>query len=58
MLTLNSRILVTFLAKIAESNQVNDTIIQSIGDMLGNSKLPKPEDLARLYAACSEDSHA
>lgn len=58
MSTLDSRILVTFLAKIAESDQVNDTIIQSLDDMLGNGKLPKPEDLVRLYAASSEGVRA
>ena len=58
MSTLDSRILVTFLAKIAESDQVNDAIIQSLGDMLGNGKIPKPEELVRLYAASSEGIHA
>ncbi len=57
MSTLESRILAAFLARIAESERVNGTIVQSLSDMLSNSKLPKPEELAKLYAACSEDIH-
>ncbi|MGO9162679.1 MAG: hypothetical protein ACLP7J_18615 [Streptosporangiaceae bacterium] len=57
MPALDSRILAVFLARIAESDRVNGTLVQGLSDMLSSDKLPKPEDLVVLYAASSEDIH-
>jgi hypothetical protein len=56
--TVDSQILAVFLARIAQSDPVNGTLVHGLSDMLSSDKLPKCEDLVRLYAASSEDIHA
>lgn len=51
--TLDSQILTAFLARIGESDRVGNPLVQRLGEMLGNEKLPRTEDLVQLYAACS-----
>lgn len=55
MPTLDSQIFTAFLARIEESGQVENSLIQGLSDMLGNDKLPTPTALVQLYAASSVD---
>lgn len=58
MPALDSRILAVFLARIAESDQVNGSLVQGLNDAMSSGSIPKPEDLVRLYAASREDVSA
>jgi hypothetical protein len=51
--TLDSQILTAFLARIGESDQVDNSLIQGLSDMLSNDRLPTPTALVQLYAASS-----
>lgn len=53
MPTLDSQILTVFLARIGESDRVDNSLVQRLGEMIGNEKLPRAEDLVQLYAAYS-----
>jgi hypothetical protein len=53
MPTLDSQILAVFLTRIGESDRVDNSLVQELGDMLSNDKLPGAEDLVQLYATCS-----
>lgn len=50
--SLDSQILTVFLARIGESGRVDSSLAQRLGEVLGSEKLPRPEDLVRLYASC------
>lgn len=52
MPSLDAQILTDFLARIGESGRVDNSLAQRLGEVLGSEKLPKPEDLVRLYASC------
>jgi hypothetical protein len=56
--TLDSQILTAFLARIGESDRVGNSLVQRLGEMLDNEKLPRAEDLVQLYAACSGGDNA
>jgi hypothetical protein len=51
-------VLSAFFARVAASDQVSDDLIQALRDMLTKGKLPKPEELARLFAAATGDALA
>ena len=51
--TLDSQILTAFLARIDRSDRVDNSLVQRLGEMLGNERLPRAEDLVQLYAARS-----
>lgn len=58
MPTLDSQILAVFLTRIGESDRVDNSLVQELGDMLSNDKLPGAEDLVQLYATCSGGTNA
>ena len=53
MPTLDSQILTAFLARIRESDQVDNSLIQGLSDMLSNDRLPTSTALVQFYAASS-----
>lgn len=58
MSTLDARVLTTFLARLEDSDQVGETIVIGLSDLLSRSKLPKPDDLVALCATGGEEGHA
>jgi hypothetical protein len=56
--TLDSQVLSAFLKRIEESGQVERSLVQGLSEVLNREKLPKAEDLVRLYAASSQSSIA
>ena len=58
MPSLDSQIIDTFLARVEERGRVGEAVVQGLASALGKDKLPKPEDLVRLYAAGGEDTVA
>jgi hypothetical protein len=55
---LESTVLTIFLERMAESGRVGSAVIQGLSEQLSGVKLPKPEDLAALYAASGEETEA
>ena len=58
MPALESTVLTVFLERMAESGRVDSAVIQGLSEQLSGAKLPKPEDLAALYAASAEGTEA
>jgi hypothetical protein len=56
--TLDSQVLSAFLKRIEESGQVERSLVQGLSEVLNREKLPKAEDLVRLYSASSQSSIA
>jgi hypothetical protein len=52
--SLDSQILAAFLARVKESGGAGETVVQELDGMLGRDKLPKAEELVRLYEASAE----
>lgn len=58
MPTLDSRILKDFLAQLSDSGHVSVKLVDSLGSMLDKARLPKPEEVAALYAPDEENRTA
>lgn len=58
MPSLDSQIIDTFLARVEERGQVGDAVVQGLASVLGKDKLPKPEELVRLYSGSGEGTVA
>jgi hypothetical protein len=58
MSTIESEVLTAFLARIAVSDQVADSVVEGLREKLTKSKLPNAEELARLFASGSGDALA
>lgn len=48
--TLHQQIAVKFLAKLAESKQVDDFKIQQLGKLLTEGKRPKADDFVKIFS--------
>lgn len=53
MAGIESEVLETFLAQLAQGEDVPSAISEKLGELLAAAKLPKPEQLAALYAEAS-----
>jgi hypothetical protein len=53
MAGIESEVLETFLAQLAHVEDVPSAITEKLGELLAAAKLPKPEQLAALYAEAS-----
>ena len=53
MPTLDSQILTDFLARIEESDRVDNSLVQGLRDVLSSERLRRLTDLVRLYAAAA-----
>lgn len=53
MAGIESEVLETFLAQLAQVEDVPSAITDKLGELLAAAKLPKPEQLAALYAEAS-----
>jgi hypothetical protein len=53
MAGIESEVLETFLAQLAQVEDVPSAITEKLGELLAAAKLPKPEQLAALYAEAS-----
>ena len=51
MPSLDSQIIETFLSQLDERGRVGNAVVQGLAGVLGKDKLPKPEELVRLYSA-------
>lgn len=58
MSTLDQQVLSEFLARVAASAQVSQATVEGLADLLSAGKLPRPDDVARLYADGIKDSRA
>jgi hypothetical protein len=53
MAGIESEVLETFLAELTQVDDVPSAITEKLGELLAAAKLPKPEQLAALYAEAS-----
>lgn len=53
MAGIESEVLETFLAELTQVDEVPSAITEKLGELLAAAKLPKPEQLAALYAEAS-----
>ncbi|SFE43955.1 hypothetical protein [Blastococcus tunisiensis] len=51
-------VLETFLMRIAASEEVSDSVVEGLRERLTASRIPKPEELAELFANGSGDALA
>ena len=56
MAGIESEVLETFLAQLAHVDDVPTAITERLGELLAAAKLPKPEQLAALYAEASGEA--
>jgi hypothetical protein len=56
MAGIESEVLETFLAQLAQVEDVPSAITEKLGELLAAVKLPKPEQLAALYAEASGEA--
>lgn len=56
MASIESEVLETFLAQLAQVEDVPSAITEKLGELLAAAKLPKPEQLAALYAEASGEA--
>lgn len=56
MAGIESEVLETFLAQLAQVEDVPSAITEKLGELLAAAKLPKPEQLAALYAEASGEA--
>lgn len=56
MAGIESEVLETFLAQLAHVDEVPTSITEKLGELLAAAKLPKPEQLAALYAEASGEA--
>jgi hypothetical protein len=56
MAGIESEVLETFLAQLADDDDVPTAITEKLGELLAAAKLPKPEQLAALYAEASGEA--
>jgi hypothetical protein len=52
--TLDSRIRAAFAARLEKSAETDAAMVQALSDLLGRDKLPKPEELLKMYTVASE----
>ena len=53
---IESEVMETFLAQLAHSEDVSSAVTKKLGTLLAGDKLPKPDQLATLYAEASGES--
>lgn len=56
MAGIESEVLETFLEQLAQVEDVPSAITEKLGELLAAAKLPKPEQLAALYAEASGEA--
>lgn len=56
--TLDSRIHAAFATRLEESALVDGVTARALGDLLSSEKLPKPEELLKVYATSGEGAGA
>lgn len=56
MAGIESEVLETFLAQLGQVEDVPSAITEKLGELLAAAKLPKPEQLAALYAEASGEA--
>jgi len=56
MAGIESEVLETFLTQLADDDDVPTAITEKLGELLAAAKLPKPEQLAALYAEASGEA--
>jgi hypothetical protein len=56
--TLDSQIFEAFLARLEESNQVGDSLVRGLSEILSGDRLPTAATLVELYAAGREGVEA
>lgn len=56
MASIEVEVLETFLAQLAQCNEVPASLASSIGELLAANKLPKPDQLADLYTRAIGES--
>lgn len=56
MMAIESEVLETCLAQLAQVDDVPGTMTEKLGELLAAETLPKPEQLAALYAETSGES--
>lgn len=57
MPTLDSQILSVFLTRLRESERADSSLVQALSETLTGGKLPKADDLVKLYAISSKGSN-
>jgi hypothetical protein len=56
MAGIEAEVLETFLAQLAQCSDVPDSLVSNVGELLAADKLPKPDQLADLYAKAAGES--
>ena len=56
MAGIESEVLETFLAQLAQVEDVPSAITEKLGELLAAARLPKPEQLAVLYVEASGEA--
>lgn len=56
MAGIDGEVLETFLAQLKHRSEVSASLASSVGELLAADKLPKPDQLADLYAQVAGES--
>lgn len=56
MAGIEADVLETFLVQLAHCSDVPDSLVSSVGELLAADRLPKPDQLADLYAQAAGES--